>query len=139
MLLFPRVKDERMSELLRITLSGLPPSTNSMYRTGKYGNRYKREAVSMWQEETAEKLREAWNSSRYAGKVEVRIVFMFKGNRRWDIDNRLKSLLDCLEVGGVIADDSQIWGLRARKERGEMDSVEMEIYEYPNMPEKETK
>ncbi len=68
--------------------------------------------------------------------MEVRIVFKFKGNRRWDIDNRLKSLLDCLELGGVIDDDSQIWGLQARKERGEMDSVEMEIYEYPTMSKK---
>lgn len=125
-----------MSYLLRMKLSGLPPSTNSMYRTGKYGSIYKRGAVSTWQEETAEEIRREWNRPVYRGKIGVRIVFMFRGNRRWDIDNRLKSLLDCIEMAGVIDDDSQIWGIEARKERANLDSAEMEIYEYPDMPEK---
>ena len=32
--------------------------------------------------------------------------------RRWDIDNRIKSLQDALQVSGVYADDSQIDELR---------------------------
>ena len=117
-------------ELLQLVLSGLPPSVNRMYRTGRNGNRYKRSDVSDWQEETAVAIREAWSrGDAYAGKVEVRIVFTVKGNHRWDIDNRLKALLDCLELGGVIENDSQIWGISARKECGDKDTTNIEMSE----------
>ena len=125
-----------MSSLLRVKLEGLPPSVNRMYRTGKSGTRYKRSEVSNWQEETAEKIREAWNKGSYTGKVKVHIEFTVKGNRRWDIDNRLKALLDCLELGGVIEDDSQIWGIEAYKRRGENDGVEIEMKEYTELCKK---
>lgn len=101
-----------------------------MYMTGKNGNRYKREDVSTWQETTAEIMRRSWECEPYTGHVEVRIVFRFKVNRRWDIDNRLKSLLDCLEIAGIIRDDSQIWGVIAHKERAIRDGVEMTISKY---------
>ena len=125
-----------MSSLLRIELEGLPPSVNQMYRTGKSGTRYKRSEVSDWQEETALKLRELWNKEAYTGNVEVHIVLTVKNNRRWDIDNRLKSLIDCLELGGVIEDDSQIWGIVAYKERGEKDGVEIVMMEHTEIYKK---
>ena len=113
-----------------MNIEGLPPTVNQMYRTGRNSTRYKRAEVSDWQEETAGKIREAWNKGAYTGHVEVHIVFTMKGNRRWDIDNRLKSLLDCLELASVIRDDSQIWGISAHKEYGERDKVEFVMKEY---------
>ena len=113
-----------------MNIEGLPPTVNQMYRTGRNSARYKRPEVSDWQEETAEKIREAWSKEAYTGHVEVDIVFTMKGNRRWDIDNRLKSLLDCLELASVIRDDSQIWGISAHKEYGERDKVEFVMKEY---------
>lgn len=126
----------KVKELLRICLLGLPPSANSMYRTGRYGTRYKRSEVRDWQEDTAGRIRSSWADAPYVGKVEVHVVFTVKGKRRWDIDNRLKLLLDCLELGGVIEDDSQIWGIRAYKEAGQTDSVDMEICEYSGTAKK---
>ncbi len=120
-----------MSSLLRIELEGLPPSVNQMYRTNRRGSRYKRVEVSLWQSEISEMINEAWgNKPPYTGNVEVHIVFTVKGNRRWDIDNRLKSLIDCLQEGGAIKDDSQIWGIVAYRERGEKDSTELVMMEH---------
>ena len=124
-------------ELMQLVLSGLPPSANNMYRTGRNGNRYKRSEVSEWQDGTAAAIREAWgNGEAYTGQVEVRIVFTVKGNRRWDIDNRLKALLDCLELGGVIADDSQIWGIQALRVSGYEDTTSIEMRGYTGQSEK---
>ena len=121
-------------ELLRLVLSGLPPSANQMYRTGRNGNRYKRAEVSDWQEETAGAVSEAWGMNEaYTGHVEVRIVFTVKGNRRWDIDNRLKALLDCLEDGGALKDDRQIWGLQALRVSGDKDMTRIEMREYTGL------
>ena len=49
------------------------------------------------------------------GPLEVDVKVFPPDNRRRDIDNVLKSLLDAIEHGGVIHDDSQIADLRARK------------------------
>lgn len=117
--------------LLKLELSGLPPSVNQMYRTGRYGNRYKRVEVEDWQEETAKAVREAWNKPRpYMEEVEVRVIFRVKDNRRWDVDNRLKALFDCLEEGGAIKDDSQISGIIAARVSGEDSATLIEMRKY---------
>ena len=121
-------------ELLRLVIAGLPPTANQMYRTGRQGHRYKRPEVEEWQSAVAEQMREAWNQAKaFMGEVEVRIEFRVKGGRRWDIDNRLKALLDCLEVGGVIKDDSQIARIEACRVTGTESETVIEMREYAYM------
>ena len=122
-----------ISELVRVMLKGLPPTVNHMYRTGRNGIRYKRIEVEEWQEEVSGIIREAWGEKPpYEGNVEVRVLFRVKDNRRWDIDNRLKALFDCLEEGGAIKNDTQIWGIKAQRVSGEKDMTEIEMIEYPD-------
>ena len=55
----------------------------------------------------------------FTGAVAVFITFYTNNKRRWDIDNRVKALLDCLEKAGIIQDDSQIDALIINRERGQ--------------------
>ena len=121
-----------MSILFRLELAGLPPSVNQMYRTGRQGQRYKRPEVEEWQSEVAKQLREAWGDKRpFVGEVLLKIEFSVKTNRRWDVDNRLKALIDCLELGGVIHDDAQVAGINAKRvNRDEIRTI-IEMSEYP--------
>ena len=120
-----------MSILLSLEFEGLPPSVNAMYRTGKGSKRYKKPEVSEWQDEIAALMRRAWDNPRpYTGEVELHILFMVSNKRRWDVDNRLKALLDCLAHGGVIKDDTQISGILAQRQTGEASSTKIEVREY---------
>ena len=120
-----------MSILLSLEFEGLPPSVNAMYRTGRGSARYKKPEVSEWQDEVASIMRQAWNKTRpYTGDVDVHILFTVGNKRRWDVDNRLKALLDCLAHGGVIKDDSQISGILALRKAGEASSTKIEVREY---------
>jgi Holliday junction resolvase RusA-like endonuclease len=50
-----------------------------------------------------------------AGPLAVEVEVYPPDNRRRDVDNTLKSLLDALQHGGAYRDDSQIVDLRVRK------------------------
>ena len=108
-------------------LETLPPSVNHMYRNGR-GVRYKRPEVEEWQSSVAARMRKEWGKVRpYTGEVEVRVLFTAGNKRKWDVDNRLKALLDCCEMGGVIKDDTQISGIIAKRVEGETSRTQIEI------------
>ena len=67
---------------------------------------------------------------------KFRVQFTVNNRRRWDIDNRLKALLDCFEMGGVIKDDTQISGIIAKRVEGETSQTQIEMSEYTGMCEK---
>ena len=50
-----------------------------------------------------------------AGRLEVEVVVFPPDNRRRDVDNVQKALLDALEHGGVYTDDNQIVKLAIEK------------------------
>ena len=99
---------DKISILLRVLFEGLPPSANEMYRTGRYSSRYKRPEVAEWQNRTAEQIHKAWGNNIYTGTISLSIEFHTADRRRWDLDNRVKPLIDCLMFGEVIKDDSQV-------------------------------
>ena len=94
--------------LISITLKSLPPTINHMYMTA-HGRRFRTAECREYQEQVVEQLKALWNSEPpFTGRVAIHIIFTAKDKRRWDIDNRMKAIQDCLSMAGIIKDDSQI-------------------------------
>ena len=74
--------------------------------------RYKTKAGSDFQKLVVGVMKDALLKSDqlvpYEGRVSVFITMTAKDRRRWDLDNRLKAVQDCLQIAGVLKDDSQI-------------------------------
>ena len=50
--------------------------------------------------------------------MALSLVFTAPNKRRWDIDNRVKAIQDCLARAGIIKDDTQIDKLEAERVYG---------------------
>lgn len=118
-----------MSVLISLELDGLPPTVNHMYRTsGRY--RYKTADTRIYQEHVTARLRELWkNQAQYTQPVELFVQFHTNNRKRWDIDNRVKALQDCLSMAGVIRDDTQIDELHVKRVYGSKMATEIILKE----------
>ena len=94
--------------LLDMEFEGLPPTVNHMYRMhGRY--KFKTAEARSYQERITAQICEAWqDKTTYKGRAALTIIFFTNNHKRWDIDNRVKALQDCLNMAGVIGDDTQI-------------------------------
>jgi crossover junction endodeoxyribonuclease RusA len=90
-----------------------PPSINHYWRRvgprtliSREGRRFRRDVMAILA---------AMGTRPLTGKLAVHIIVFPPDNRRRDIDNVQKALLDALEHGGAYADDSQIVRLTIEK------------------------
>lgn len=118
-----------MNVLLSLEFEGLPPTVNTMYRNSG-SRRYKRQEVQDWQEDIAGLMSELWHGKPYHRRAQVSIKFTTKDKRNWDIDNRIKVLLDCLQIAGVLLNDNQIDGLNVRRHRGDQNKTLISVMEF---------
>ena len=125
-----------MNKLLLLEFEGLPPTANTMYRNSG-SRRYKCQEVQDWQNDIAGLMSEQWSDPLNAGlrlpfrsRVQVSIEFTTKDKRSWDIDNRIKVLLDCLEIAGVLLNDNQIDGLNVRRHKGDQNKTLISVMEF---------
>ncbi|MBQ7593232.1 MAG: RusA family crossover junction endodeoxyribonuclease [Synergistaceae bacterium] len=118
-----------MRIILNMELNGLPPTINRMYR-GLHGHRYKTKDCLKYQAQTIEKMRSEYENLAPSKKnLYLRIMFITNNRRRWDIDNRVKALQDCLIHAGIIQDDSQIQILHLEKKLGSHDVTQLTLRE----------
>ena len=94
--------------LLRLELEGLPPTVNHMHINAR-GRRFRSQECIDYQDYViAEISRYRTGEWPFSGRVSLTLIFTAPNKRRWDIDNRVKSIQDCLAMAGIIKDDSQI-------------------------------
>ncbi len=116
-----------MKKLISLELEGLPPTVNNMYRNVGH-RRYKTLRSKKYQERVTELLSQEWKKKKPCRKaIEFRIKFRTKDRRKWDIDNRVKALQDCLSMAGIIKDDSQIEVLHVEREKGNKTTTYIEV------------
>lgn len=96
--------------MIRLSLPW-PPSVNHLY--GQRGNhRYMKAEGKAYYAEVAELCK---NLPKQDGRLAVFIDAYPPDNRRRDLDNINKAILDSLQKAGVYADDCQIHALRSWK------------------------
>ena len=110
-------------------INSLPPTINNYYgRTSR--TVYKKDKAREWQAQVIEQLCNKWeNKPALTSRLELQIRFVAGNNRKWDIDNRIKPLQDCLERAGVIENDRQIERLSVRREYGTADQTHIIVKE----------
>ncbi len=66
----------------------------------------------------------------HASPVVLKLRLLARTRRLWDLDNRIKSLQDCLAPAGVILDDVQVEQITASVVRGtrQPDATEVEVW-----------
>ena len=111
--------------LLICRLNVLPPTVNHMYINGR-GRRFKTSDCKTFQQNTTQifnKFKNPFFKYPYINGVKLNIIFITSNNRRWDIDNRLKAVQDCLQQSNIIKDDKQINELYIKRIRGANDAT----------------
>lgn len=118
--------------IFQASFHGLPPTINHYY-FHRTGHAFKRPEAQKWQHDTCIDFALKYaNQAPYYNPVELFISFTTKDKKRWDIDNRVKILQDCLTLANIIHDDSQILSLHVKRSFGSTTKTFLRLTEYYN-------
>lgn len=84
-----------------------PPSVNTYYRRGAHAT-YMSKQGRDYKKAVAEYISQSNTPKLGTARLSLEIVLWPKDKRKYDIDNRIKALLDSLQDAGVFDDDEQI-------------------------------
>ena len=93
-----------------------PDSVHPHWRTAKYGGQYLSKAGRQFRENVQNYIK-IQKYITFTGKIKVNIELYFKDNRKKDIDNYFKAILDSFN-GFLYTDDSFIYQLKGTKKLG---------------------
>ena len=96
---------------LTIVLKGEPLSTQHIYKNNGRGGRFMSSEAAALKEDYGWQARAAYRDDPISGPVKLRIDFYFSNNRKRDLDDHNKIVLDALNHI-VYNDDKQIDDLR---------------------------
>lgn len=93
--------------MITFSIPGIPPSTNTYWRHDRNVTHISSEGKN-WRDTVAM----IAPFADLSGKLYCEIAIWLPDNRRRDVDNFLKAMLDSLQYARVIQDDSQIRDVR---------------------------
>jgi len=96
-----------------------PPSVNTYYRRGAHAT-YMSKQGREYKAKVADYIVESGTPKLGAARLALDIVLWPKDKRKYDIDNRIKALLDSLQDAGVFDDDEQIDQINIFRGSGEV-------------------
>ena len=99
--------ENRMIECVKVCMPW-PPSTNSIWRNVGKRTLLSREARAYRNRARGELLAQGVANTKLAGRLSVRVELFPHDRRAFDIDNKLKALLDALTYSRVWLDDGQV-------------------------------
>lgn len=97
--------------MIRVTLP-YPPTGNHAVKHTRAGRHYLTAEAQAYRKQVWIRIKQAGLRNPFLEPVRVRCEITFPDNRRRDMDNVAKSLLDALTYAGVWRDDYQIHDLR---------------------------
>jgi crossover junction endodeoxyribonuclease RusA len=86
-----------------LTVANLPPTVNHYWLAAG-----KRRYISIPGHAFRALIVAAVNGRKISGRLNCYVELTASNRRRWDLDNRIKALLDALQHAGLFDDDSQV-------------------------------